>query len=307
MWWKRRKQLNCGIESVHSKAMDLISKHTRQVFREHLVGWTLATIRDLFDCEDILCGTLPPELIISGQRRILVEEYYAGVDWSSPTHVRKILSVYESILTRLETPGLYGYTDEKAQERELQKLLNFLKRDGYTFQNGHLHGKNSVDLTKITAASKLVDRLVLTDHLRRIDGAIETDPALAVGSAKELLETVAKQILEFHHVKYDQSDSIQQLVKGAMTALNLSIEGIPEAAKGANSLKQILAGLNQIVGGVAELRNLYGTGHGRTRSGGLKARHARLVVGAVSTLAVFLLETLEDRKRAATVSTTISD
>jgi hypothetical protein len=287
--------------------MDLISKQTRQVFREHLVGWTLATIRDLFDCEDILCGTLPPELIISGQRRILVEEYYAGVDWSSPTHVRKILSVYESILTRLETPGLYGYTDEKAQERELQKLLNFLKRDGYTFQNGHLHGKNSVDLTKITAASKLVDRLVLTDHLRRIDGAIETDPALAVGSAKELLETVAKQILEFHHVKYDQSDSIQQLVKGAMTALNLSIEGIPEAAKGANSLKQILAGLNQIVGGVAELRNLYGTGHGRTRSGGLKARHARLVVGAVSTLAVFLLETLEDRKRAATVSTTISD
>lgn len=64
----------------------------------------------------------------------------------------------------------------------------------------------------------------------------------------------------------------------------MSIEKIPEARKGGDAIRQILSGLSQIVGGTAELRNLYGTGHGR-----LAPRHARLVVGAGATLSRFLL------------------
>jgi hypothetical protein len=50
--------------------------------------------------------------------------------------------------------------------------------------------------------------------------------------------------------------------------LGLSTDAIPDSAKGAAAIKQVLSGLAQIVGGAAELRNLYGTGHGRTRVGG---------------------------------------
>src|SRR4051812_31304239 len=111
--------------------MDLISKHTRNAFREHLVGWTLATIRDLFDCEDIVCGAIDSARPISGERRSLVEEYYASIDWSSVDDTRKVLRVFEHILLKLQAPNSFGYPDDNFRERELQKLENFLKRDGF--------------------------------------------------------------------------------------------------------------------------------------------------------------------------------
>ncbi len=43
---------------------------------------------------------------------------------------------------------------------------------------------------------------------------------------------------------------------------------------------------------LAELRELYGTGHGKHGSStGLKTRHAKLAIGAAATFAVFLFET----------------
>ena len=49
--------------------------------------------------------------------------------------------------------------------------------------------------------------------------------------------------------------------------------------------------------GLAELRGLYGTGHGQHRSASvLTARYARLAVGGASTLAVSLFETHEATK-----------
>lgn len=74
-------------------------------------------------------------------------------------------------------------------------------------------------------------------------------------------------------------------------------EGIPDAARGADVLKRLLSNLGTIGNGLAELRGLYGTGHGKDGSAvGLKPRHARLAVGAAAALAVFLFETHEDTK-----------
>ena len=51
-----------------------------------------------------------------------------------------------------------------------------------------------------------------------------------------------------------------------------------------------------IVSGLAEIRNLYGTGHGKHgKHRGLSARHAKLAAGAAGTLAVFLFETHQNR------------
>jgi hypothetical protein len=74
-------------------------------------------------------------------------------------------------------------------------------------------------------------------------------------------------------------------------------DGIKDEVKGAKSVKAILGNLSTIVQGLAELRNLYGTGHGKEGSTkGLAARHAKLAVGAAITLADFLFDTHENRK-----------
>jgi len=59
----------------------------------------------------------------------------------------------------------------------------------------------------------------------------------------------------------------------------------------------LLSNLGQVVIKLAELRNLYGTGHGKEKvKKGLNERHARLAVGAGITLSTFLLETFEYRR-----------
>lgn len=61
-------------------------------------------------------------------------------------------------------------------------------------------------------------------------------------------------------------------------------------------IRRLLSNLGNIAQGLGELRNLYGTGHGKHgKSKGLNPRHARLAVGAASTLALFLFETHQER------------
>lgn len=60
---------------------------------------------------------------------------------------------------------------------------------------------------------------------------------------------------------------------------------------------QILRSLTSVVQGISEVRNEYGIGHGKdSKFVGLQPRHAKLAVGAASTLAIYLLETHELRK-----------
>src|SRR5258706_14535976 len=66
-----------------------------------------------------------------------------------------------------------------------------------------------------------------------------------------------------------------------------------------DDLKQILAGLFSIAGGVAALRTHEGSAHGHANKNyKIEARHARLAVHAAHTMAVFVLETWEARKKS---------
>ncbi len=265
--------------------MDLISKQTRVGFREHLVGWTLRTIGDLFDAADIPRVDIPEERLPAGERRSLVEQYYAGVDWSSSLDVRKVLRAYEDILAELEPDS-----------QQYRKLTNLLKRDNLVHKDGRLLSAGLIDLAKVEQACETVDASTLRDHIRRIEESVESDPAQAIGSAKELVETVAKLVLSHYSIDPNQYTTLPKLVKEAMKCLNLSINNISGDTRGAGSMRQVVAGLGQVVGGIAELRNLYGTGHGREELRTVDPRHARLVVGAAATLCAFLLETLDARE-----------
>ncbi|MDR1902112.1 MAG: abortive infection family protein [Treponema sp.] len=72
----------------------------------------------------------------------------------------------------------------------------------------------------------------------------------------------------------------------------MSAKNVDEGKKGANSIKKILGSLNQIAVGIAELRNEYGSGHGKDKNfRGLTPRHARLAVGSAANFVNFLWET----------------
>lgn len=85
---------------------------------------------------------------------------------------------------------------------------------------------------------------------------------------------------------------IPALTKETLKELKLVPEGIPDSARGSDITKRLLQNLGTIGNNLAELRGPYGTEHGKHgKTEGLTARHAKLAVGAASTLATFLFDT----------------
>jgi len=127
------------------------------------------------------------------------------------------------------------------------------------------------------------------------------DPRLAIGTAKELVETVCKTILRERGKEADSGWEVMELVKAVREELQLVPDAIPDATKAAKTVKVMLSNLATIAQGLAELRNLYGSGHGPDgKPKGLQPRHARLAAGAATTLATFLIETHHERASTST-------
>jgi hypothetical protein len=125
---------------------------------------------------------------------------------------------------------------------------------------------------------------------------VERDPAASVGSAKELLESVCKFIMEDYGIEYEKNESLLDLYKKAAKALKLDRQAVPDSAKGSAAAQRVLQNLATAVQSLAELRNELGVGHGKTKPSPAFARHARLAFNASRTVVEFLLETWHVRR-----------
>lgn len=201
-------------------------------------------------------------------------------------------------------------SDVTESERLCQMFNEFLLNDGFQLvERTRLSGKpvyvgRYVGVGATPGLSAARETLAGTDpgyvaqQITRMDAAVINDPGLAIGTAKELVETCCKTILIERGVSFSKSADVPELVKLTSKELELTPGDIPDKAKAAEIIKRLLSNLATITQGVAELRNHYGTGHGKASgSKGMQPRHAKLAVGAASTLAVFLTETHNERRK----------
>ncbi|MCW5284315.1 abortive infection family protein [Verminephrobacter eiseniae] len=155
----------------------------------------------------------------------------------------------------------------------------------------------SPSLNPLKEHTKVLNANHLAKQIQRLEASVETDPSLAIGTAKELIETCCKTILAECGKPISGTPDVSTLTKETLKELKLVPEGVPDAARGADVIKRLLSNLGTIGNGLAELRGLYGTGHGKHGSAtGLGVRHAKLAVGAAATLTVFLFETHKETK-----------
>lgn len=153
-------------------------------------------------------------------------------------------------------------------------------------------------LRQVERAVSAGDTDYLTQQITRIEGAVESDPELAIGTAKEMVETYCTTVLVALGHTPDKNWDLPRLVKETTKSLQLTPDDVKPNAPSADTIRRVLGSLGQIVSGVAELRNQYGTGHGKPLgTGGLGPRHARLAVGTAATLAAFLFETYDQRNQ----------
>ncbi len=194
-------------------------------------------------------------------------------------------------------------------DRLCQLYNQYLNNDGFQIvEKTRLSGKpvfigrfvGVASMPSINAVKDFIsgiDAGYVTQQITRMEAAVLNDPSLAIGTAKELVETCCKTILESRNKEIPKNADLPQLVKITSKELLLTPDDIPEKAAASETIKRLLSNLATITHGIAELRNQYGTGHGKTaKTKGLSARHAKLAVGAASTLAVFLLETNQSRE-----------
>jgi len=261
---------------------ELISRTTRGLFRSLMTGSTLGEISTAFEDE----GFAPhPDCTYedSSVRRQRTQAYLDAVDWSDPRRVMLALRVFERLMHGFEA----GYTEQFRQS---------LRRDGYITDpaSGHISAAGP----QFAAASLacLKDPSAIREQLDRIQRAVPDDPALAVGSAKELIESTAKVVLAELGVAVSDNADLPELVRQAQQALALHPSSAVPGPDGTEAVKRILGAVSTIPVGLAELRNRgYGTGHGPAAARvGLRARHAHLAVNAAFTWCQLMLDTLAD-------------
>lgn len=163
--------------------------------------------------------------------------------------------------------------------------------------HGEVYGLSSQTRAVVEEASKVAKSLDVDRHVERIRRSLDDDPSMAIGSTKELLETVLKSILGLDEAELGDLD-VPKLLKRVQAALDIDPKDVDVAVPGGEQLRQILGSLGQIIVAVAQLRNRYGTGHGRLNTPEMGIAEARLVVGAGTTVAIYLMELYQERKKA---------
>ncbi|WP_207713250.1 abortive infection family protein [Clostridium cochlearium] len=196
------------------------------------------------------------------------------------------------LIDLLEYYDVYYINDETEQSvlkryEECKKIANRL------YKGDH-------NLVSDTQSHKLVESFnseYIGKQIKIMNDSIDENPTEAIGKAKELLESCCKTILGILNIEIDKKWSLQNLVKKTCKELKLTPEYIPDEAKAASTIKQILGSLASITNGMAELRNPYGSGHGKSANyKGLTNRHANLAVGSAVTAVKFLWDTFEEQK-----------
>lgn len=126
----------------------------------------------------------------------------------------------------------------------------------------------------------------------------KSNPTDAIGKSKELIESCCKTILDELNIPWSKNDDVPQLSSKVLDALNLLPASVRPTDQGADSIKAVLGNLRAIPSKLAELRNPFGSGHGKSASYvGLEERHAKLAVACSIAFVDFVWSTYESVKK----------
>ena len=168
-------------------------------------------------------------------------------------------------------------------------------RPRFAYRQLAQYGRRAVSRARTVADA--LDAGWMAKSIERLERAVDTDPDLAIGTSKELVESCCKSILTKRGIEIPKSATLGDLTKLLVKELQLVPEGVSDQAKGSENIRLILRNLTQLTYNLAQLRGLYGTGHGRDgQHRGLQPRHARLAVASAVAFIDFVADTYQYRE-----------
>jgi len=209
------------------------------------------------------------------QQRVLA---VSGAGARKSETARKLVS---SLLNALRLHG--AFSSSKGQQR-VDTLRSALTHTGWGLtSDGRLEQLGKIDL-------ETGGRAALDEQLQRLRKNAD-DPAAVLGGAKEILEAIAKFVLEEGGLPVDPRVPFPGLIEVSFERLGLLPAVINDSVEGSKQIHDIYKSAKKIVIAVNELRNLQGTGHGRTLPTGVTVEAARYVIREATHVAELMLTT----------------
>jgi hypothetical protein len=150
--------------------------------------------------------------------------------------------------------------------------------------------KSPADPTFRTAIRSVSNQSIQRDWKKALERRYN-EPEAAITSARSLLETVCKYVLDQLGIVYNDTEELPGLYK--LCSKNLGLSPMP-ATDG--PFKELLSGCISVVNGLSAIRNKVGDAHGRTNSATPKVHHSELIVNIAGSVASFLLATLREKQ-----------
>lgn len=197
---------------------------------------------------------------------------------------------------------LLDYYEENYEKEYIQETYGHF---GYNAEYARLHKKCRVYMDRVLNvttplainAAELQGKFSSEYLSKQIELMLKMqneNPTDAIGKAKELIESCCKTILDNKSVAWDKNWDMSKLTGETLKLLNLTPPNIPDSDPVSENIKAVLGNLRGITTKLAEIRNPYGSGHGKSASfTGLETRHAKLAVGCSITFVTFLWDTYE--------------
>ena len=223
-------------------------------------------------------------------------------DWVFSDDRLDLLHVPDELFLRFLCEMLHPVVRDEADIDNMVAGFNrYLAPDGYRLAvTNTMSGRRifAAELALAGSDGALADARRIADALSsnhvaaqvtRMQANIVPDASLAIGSAKEFVESLCKGILDARQVPRTGKEDFPALVSMTRDALALKVNPKSDA-----TLRSMLGALGTITNSIAELRGQVGTGHGAApETTAPPAGVARLAVNVAVALGVFLWETHE--------------
>lgn len=191
--------------------------------------------------------------------------------------------------------------------RDLSSFWDSIKHQAPTYheRRGYLRAQFSPVLDYLEQAGSPADQPVSdvlahfdTEHVHRVWARAldrrSDDPEGAITSARTLLESVCKHILDESGQEYNDDGDLPRLYRLTSEVLALAPNQQSE-----DVFRRIFGGCQAVVENLGALRNKLSDAHGRGKKlAKPQPRHAQLAVNLAGAMATFLVETWEDKTKS---------
>ena len=207
----------------------------------------------------------------------------------------KLIECYMEIPEQDESNSLlFGSPTPNPKIEFKQKLGSILERCNLIYLSGGIISDGSA------APSRSLGELIKGRDIPSIDAEftralanVNSEPREAVSAACNILESIFKTYISDENLTKPQKQDLQNVWKIVRADLGFDPSLVQD-----DDLKKILSGILSIVDGIGAFRTHASSAHGQGRKVyNLKPRHARLAIHSAHTIAMFVLEAWDEKRR----------